>query len=154
MTEQPPYNPLAKQNLARSVADALLDTHALPLAELGPFKGAGLYAIYYFGDFPLYEPISSRNGAQALTTPIYVGKAIPAGARKGVVGLDHDPGQALFSRLNEHRKSVEQSENLSIRDFSCRFLAVEDIWIPLGESLYNRPICPPLESLGGRIRKP
>jgi hypothetical protein len=34
-------------------------------------------------------------------------------------------------------------ENLNIEDFWCRFLVVDDIWIPLGESLLiqrHRPI--------------
>jgi len=42
---------------------------------------------------------------------------------------------ALFSRLEDHRKSVEAAANLSIHDFHCRYLVVDDIWIPLGESL-------------------
>jgi hypothetical protein len=41
----------------------------------------------------------------------------------------------LYDRLSEHAKSVEQAENLDLSDFFCRYLAVEDIWIPLGESL-------------------
>jgi len=32
-------------------------------------------------------------------------------------------------------KSIEQAENLNLTDFSCRHLTVDDIWIPLGESL-------------------
>jgi hypothetical protein len=49
--------------------------------------------------------------------------------------LGIDPGAALFKRLAEHAKSIEQAENLDIKDFYCRFLVVDDIWIPLGESL-------------------
>lgn len=30
---------------------------------------------------------------------------------------------------------MEQVENLDVKDFYCRYLAVDDIWIPLGESL-------------------
>jgi hypothetical protein len=37
--------------------------------------------------------------------------------------------------LTEHAKSIEQAENLKLEDFSCRHLTVDDIWIPLGESL-------------------
>ncbi|MDR2213154.1 MAG: Eco29kI family restriction endonuclease, partial [Pseudomonadales bacterium] len=67
--------------------------------------------------------------------PIYVGKAVPPGARKGGFGLGENPGQALYNRLAEHAKSIEQAQNLELSDFFCRFLVVEDIWIPLAESL-------------------
>jgi hypothetical protein len=49
----------------------------------------------------------------------------------------------LFRRLEEHRKSIEQVQNLSIADFVCRYLVVDEIWNPLGESLMiqrNRPL--------------
>jgi hypothetical protein len=39
--------------------------------------------------------------------------------------------------------SLDQASNLEIDDFWCRFLVVDDIWIPLGESLLiqrHRPI--------------
>lgn len=61
--------------------------------DLSPFKGAGIYAIYYEGDFPPYAPISRKTETEI---PIYVGKAVPAGARKGNFGLDTDPGPVLF----------------------------------------------------------
>lgn len=35
----------------------------------------------------------------------------------------------------EHAESIEQAQNLDVKDFFCRYLAVDDIWIPLGESL-------------------
>lgn len=45
------------------------------------------------------------------------------------------PGPALFKRLAEHSKSIGVTKNLRIVDFYCRYLASDDIWIPLGESL-------------------
>jgi len=135
MSTTEPYNPLDKRNLGKSVADALLNDPPDPLGGLAKFKGAGIYAIYYTGDFDLYAPIAERNRENRFELPIYVGKAIPAGARKGGVGLGIDPGTALFSRLSDHAKSIDQAENLELSDFHCRYLVVDDIWIPLGESL-------------------
>ena len=66
---------------------------------------------------------------------IYVGKAVPDGARKGGQGDDVDPGTALFKRLTDHAKSIDAATNLKLEDFRCRFLSVDDIWIPLTESL-------------------
>ncbi|HAA20701.1 MAG TPA: restriction endonuclease [Cytophagales bacterium] len=130
-----PFNPLDKTNLGENVAEALLNskTHNLPIEE--EFIGAGIYAIYYKGDFSLYEPISGSQATKNSSPPIYVGKAVPAGARKGGFGLGEDPGNVLFKRLGEHSKSISQATNLNLEDFVTKFLVVDDIWIPLAESL-------------------
>lgn len=128
------FNPLDKRNLGVSIADAIFKKEVFPLKELSPFNGAGIYAIYYKGDFLLYKDISEKNKKE-FVQPIYAGKAIPEGGRKGGLGLDVPVGEYLYKRLNEHRKSIEAAENLNIADFYCRFLVVDDIWIPLGESL-------------------
>ncbi|RRD71948.1 MULTISPECIES: Eco29kI family restriction endonuclease [unclassified Desulfovibrio] len=135
MKEYSPYNPLAKTNLGNSVADAMLESDIHSLGSLEPFVGAGIYAIYYTGGFEAYRPLSAKNQANQFAAPIYVGKAVPPGARKGNFGVDSEPGQALYKRLREHAESIILAENLNIEDFFCRFLVVEDIWIPLGESL-------------------
>lgn len=129
-----PYNPLHKRNLGESVAKALLTE---PVVSLPPdrFTGAGIYAIYYTGSFKAYEEIAKYNRNDKFLWPIYVGKAVPAGARKGGFGLDADPGEVLHKRLAEHGASIEQAENLHKEDFWCRYLVVDDIWIPLAESL-------------------
>ena len=132
-----PFNPLDKRNLGESIADALLQTEALPLPP-EPFIGAGVYAIYYIGSFSVYGRLTEVNSAGQLRCPIYVGKAVPAGTRKGGLGLDVDHGQALYKRLAEHAESVKAARNLEIDDFLCRFLVVDDIWIPL--ALYGRAI--------------
>jgi hypothetical protein len=131
----PPFNPLDKTNLGESVAEALLQQVAGSLPPAEPFIGAGVYAIYYDGTFDLYGDIADLNRDGRYGWPIYVGKAVPAGARKGGYGLGADPGQALFKRLAEHASSIEQATNLDNAHFKCRFLVVDDIWIPLAESL-------------------
>lgn len=128
------YNPLDKENLGRSISSAMLSRPVVPLIELNPFLGAGVYALYYKGNFRLYKPISSQNEVE-FRVPIYAGKAVPDGARKGNVVQDSLSGKYLFKRLSEHRKSIEQVENLNVADFYCRYLVVDEIWIPLGESL-------------------
>ncbi len=129
------YNPLNKRNLGASVRDAMLVQPVSPLPPGNIFPGAGIYAIYYSGSFPHYQKIAAANGGGSWGQPIYVGKAIPAGARRGGLGLDAPPGNVLFKRLQEHADSISQAPNLNLADFSCRFLVVDDIWIPLGESL-------------------
>ena len=118
----PPFNPLDKRHLGESAANALLESEVFPLPP-EPFIGAGVYALYYTGDFLAYEILAEVNRNGQFTCPIYVGKAVPDGARKGGQGDD------------DHAKSVSAASNLNIDDFHCRFLSVDDIWIPLTESL-------------------
>lgn len=130
-----PYNPLEKSHLGESVAKALLQQPIVPLPPPESFNGAGIYAIYYAGNFNAYLPVAQRNRNNRWMAPIYVGKAVPPGARKGGYGLGEAPGDVLWRRLREHAESIQQVENLDAADFSCRYLVVDDIWIPLGESL-------------------
>jgi hypothetical protein len=129
-----PFNPLDKRNLGESVAESLLETTAVALPP-EPFIGAGVYALYYTGTFVPYARLAEQNRDGKFALPIYVGKAVPAGARKGGLGLDVDHGQALYRRLAEHAESIKAVSNLDIADFDCRFLVVDDIWIPLAESV-------------------
>lgn len=129
------FNPLDKLNLAESLADAMLKRPSTPLPPAQKFDGAGIYAIYYNGKFKPYEQIALKNLGDDPSAPIYVGKAVPPGARKGGFGLGADPGSALFKRLREHAKSIGEADNLNVGDFRCRYLVCDDIWIPLGEAL-------------------
>jgi hypothetical protein len=128
------FNPLDKRNLGKSVVEALLKSKELALGSVKPFAGAGVYAIYYKGGFKAYAPLAALNKKSG-SFPIYVGKAVPKGGRKGVAEDAALKSSALFSRLNEHRISIEAVASLKIADFTYRCLIVDDIWIPLGESL-------------------
>ena len=134
MAEQP-YNPLDKVHLGESVARALLAQPVVSLPPPAPFRGAGIYALYYLGAFPPYQRITAQNLDEQWALPIYVGKAVPAGARRGGYGLNELPGEVLYNRLREHASSIQQGADLQLDEFRCRYLVVDDIWIPLGESL-------------------
>jgi len=137
------YNPLDKENLGHSVREALLKEPIVAMADLlvksklsysNKFAGTGIYAIYYVGDFLAYASIASRNVGGKFESPIYVGKAVPAGSRKGGLLDQEAPTNALFERLKQHAQGIEEASNLSLSDFHFRCLIVEDIWIPLGET--------------------
>jgi hypothetical protein len=138
-----PFNPLDKLNLAESLADAMLKRPVSALPPEEKFEGAGVYAIYYYGEFAPYKPLADKNQGDDPEAPIYVGKAVPPGARKGGFGLGADPGKAILTRLREHAKSIEEAENLDLDDFLCRYLVCDDIWIPLGEALLIERFQPP-----------
>jgi Eco29kI restriction endonuclease len=131
---QPPYNPLDKFNLARSVEGELLSQPACELASVDHITGAGVYVIYYQGTFKAYAPIAEANRTN-LVLPIYVGKAIPKGGRKGGLSKDVAKSRALADRLRQHAASIDESSNLELEDFRVRHLVVDDIWIPLGENM-------------------
>jgi len=140
------FNPLTKKNLASSVADALLNQDVHPLSNFPIFEGAGIYAIYYVGNFSAYEKLSRVNRDGRFMLPIYIGKAVPAGSRMGNT-LERAHGKALHKRLKEHADSINAADNLDILDFHCRFLVVDDIWIPLGEALMIARFTPVWNSL-------
>ncbi len=142
MSDAQPYNPLDKANLGASVAEALLGRKPRPLGSVEPFFGAGIYALYYCGTLAPYQRLASLNQDGDPQAPIYVGKAIPAGGRKGVAADAPTRTKALFNRLREHAESIDLSANLDLADFVCRYLPVDDIWIPLGESLLIAKFAP------------
>jgi hypothetical protein len=78
--------------------------------------------------------MAERNANEAVW-PIYVGKAIPSGGRKGADLFIEIRGRHLWKRLREHADTIKEAKNLDIIDFQCRYLIVDDIWIPLGETL-------------------
>ncbi|MEV1013048.1 Eco29kI family restriction endonuclease [Micromonospora sp. NPDC049801] len=131
------YDPLTLVNLARSVELALLAGDPVPLAAVPPFLGAGVYAIYYTGPHDLYAPISDPG----CHTPIYVGKAVPAGARKGKVD-GRNQTVALWDRLEEHRDSIAAVDSLDVSDFAVRYLVTVEIFIPLAERVMIRQLKP------------
>jgi hypothetical protein len=135
-----PYNPLDKTSLASSIAQAMLSRRVEPLPPGNAFVGAGIYAIYYKGSNKLYAPLIQAN-RRNFNWPIYVGKA-SAKSRRGSLSLESDPGDVLFKRLREHAKSIDQATNLDIDDFKCRYLVVDDIWVPLGETLLLQKFSP------------
>jgi hypothetical protein len=98
---------------------------ALPLAN--SFEGAGVYALFYKGELPLYEGAKSPDA----TIPIYVGKAVPPGGRKGGV-VQVQGATPLYKRIREHTTSIEATD-LGIVNFLCRYLVVTPLWITMAE---------------------
>jgi hypothetical protein len=126
------FDPLNYHVIADTVVSALLRNplQLLPLAEA--FTGSGVYLLYYNGPFDAYTPISGKD------IPIYVGRAIPKGGRRGTAALrqiEHSNDPALFNRLRDHTQSIDAAENLQLADFRCRYLVVTQIWIGIVESL-------------------
>lgn len=125
------------------VNDAVGFFESTPFHPLPPpdrFAGAGVYALYYSGDFELYEKISEQNKVGP-KQPIYVGKAVPPGSRTGFSVRVRETAD-LFRRLREHTSSIEQAKNLEIKDFRCRFIVLagdeKDLIAPVESALINK----------------
>jgi hypothetical protein len=145
-TSPPPYNPLDMPNIADSLAREMLSRDPEPIANIGTFSGAGIYSIYYTGDFPAYDLLAQANLGDKWEAPIYVGKADPPGGRKGIItGIV--TSTPLFSRLKEHRESMKSANNLNVEDFYVRYLVTEPVFIKLGESLLINRFMPVWNSL-------
>lgn len=111
------FDPSDPATAGRVVALTMVGQARHPLSAIPEFYGAGVYAIYYKGDYEHYRPLSGTDH------PIYVGKADPASASaKDAVAQ----GVKLSDRLREHAKSIRKATTtLNIEDFDCRFLIVQ-----------------------------
>ncbi|MFC9271123.1 Eco29kI family restriction endonuclease [Streptomyces zhihengii] len=125
------YDPLRRENLGRSVLWALVSSKPVPLGDIPNFYGSGIYAIYYAGPNKLYTRISSAK----CDIPIYVGKADPAGSRKGQnVGAAWE-GTKLRDRLRQHARKIGTALDLELSDFFARYLPADDLFTPMAERL-------------------
>lgn len=114
------FDPSNPKVVGRFVSLAMVAQSRLPLSNVTPFYGSGVYAIYYIGKFKSYLPISKTE------TPIYVGQAAPniSNARSPM-----EQGDKLSSRLIEHFKNISKaSSTLTVTDFEYRALVVQSGW--------------------------
>lgn len=140
------YNPLDKEVLADTFIRALTEKECVPLSAFyggrgatpqssygkEAVQGAGIYAIYYEGDFPDYQPLSLAG----CEWPIYIGKAEAPGSRKGDDWLPSPTSQGpLLGRLRLHQASIQYADNLDVDDFHARWLAVDEAFIVTAEVL-------------------
>ena len=119
------YDPLTYENLMAGLVVHFERQSRLRLGGITDVPEPGIYALFYDGAF---EPYAEITGTEQ---PIYVGKAVPPGSRKGVEVDESAP--ALQRRQNEHVRSLRDAPNLSLADFECRYLALVPVWITLAE---------------------
>jgi hypothetical protein len=159
MSDERIYNPLDKDHLAENIVREFFKRKLHPLPPAESFAGAGIYALYYRGNYPLYRKISqslkSFLSAEPASSaeqpkPIYIGKSDPPGRRKG--SFEEEPTEEgedealevlttvpthrkLHERLGQHATSISMAKkNLKLDDFLCRYMLVDEIWVALGEA--------------------
>ena len=119
------YDPLTYDNLMAGLIVYFERQPRVPIEAVADVSGPGIYALFYVGEYEAYRPISGTS------KPIYVGKAVPPGARKGATVNVESP--ALQRRISEHTRSLNEAANIAVADFECRYLAVVPVWITLAE---------------------
>lgn len=110
---------------AEIIKDTIRFFNGTPVHHLPPpenFIGTGVYALYYTGAHPLYKHLYEMNRLE-YSQPIYIGKAVPRGWRQGRL---QESTNELYRRLCDHANSIRQANNLSLEDFHCRFMILED----------------------------
>lgn len=124
------FNPLAPDAIDRTIiAEFYRNENLYPLANLSQFDGEGVYFI--FSDrLPYYHD---------QLQPIYIGKAVNYGGRKGLTTTD---GKALFRRLRDHARSISAAKNLDIKDFKFKVLTMDQVWIAYCEGVFIRHFQP------------
>lgn len=132
MTNITPFNPLDRDNLADSINRALLTQPPQCLDHVPSFAGAGIYALYYRGDYPPYRPFVAKD-KDGEDRPIYVGKAVPKGGRMGGTEDKSIASDALVTRLRKHARKIHASAHLEKKHFDYKYLVVSDAFIGLCE---------------------
>jgi hypothetical protein len=111
------------------IKDTIRFFNGTPVVTIPPpssFKGPGVYCLYYIGSSDIYKRLSKKNRIE-FAQPIYVGKAVPKGWRTSRnQGDKTKPQTELNSRLKIHSRSISSASNLSLDDFMCRFMILED----------------------------
>ena len=101
-------------------------------------RHVGVYILFYRGKYRLYKHIAEIN-YEDCNLAIYVGKEVESGRRTGAMRTNT---QSLFSRLREHSRSIEQSDGLSIKEFSFKVIAMGRDLITWGEATMIRHFQP------------
>jgi hypothetical protein len=143
-------------SLRELLVEAVEFFNSTPVHPLPPpiFKGAGVYALYYTGNYSRYASLSVRN-RDAFTTPIYIGKAMPPGSRQGVEEATEDH-KKLYERIREHFRSIKSAHNYGVssksddyiktEEFRCRFMIIpaefDGLIVPIESALirYHQPL--------------
>lgn len=136
MQERTLFNPLEVNNLVKTLVNEFNNTPLEQLSSMKPFRGVGIYSLYYRGPFAAYQPIAkSTQLSQLFGEPIYVGVSPPIedDDSNTPVKLIHE--YSLFDRIEIDKKSIQQTGNINLSDFLCRYIVTHDIWIPLGERM-------------------
>lgn len=135
------FDPLSVENVGVTLAVELISRPMLRLPLEHRFSGAGIYALYYLGRHSAYKAFMALDKGKC-RYPVYIGRAAGENAKQGFRTSTTSEAK-LYGRIRQHVSSIEQVSNLSIDDFRCRYLVLNDAYISLAESVMIRLFRPP-----------
>lgn len=141
-----PFDPGSVENVGVTLVVELLEQTLHPMPPDSSFPGAGVYALYYAGEHSAYERLVELDGGR-FKYPIYIGKAARENAKQGFSPRPAAKAK-LYDRISQHASSIDAVDNLSLSDFRCRFLIINDAHIALAESVMIRVFRPPWNGMG------
>lgn len=142
VAEELVFDPLAVENIGAVLAIELVRQAPKPFPPPEPIHGAGVYALYYGGAHAAYADLVALDD-KSWRYPIYVGQtATRKGFSLGVAG-----DRRLQERFKNHAASIEQTA-LSLSDFRCRYLVINDAYIGLAEAVLMTVFKPPWNGTG------
>lgn len=139
------FDPLAVENVGVTLAVELLQQPTVPFPPTERFNGPGVYALYYTGNHPAYEPLEALDAGRSMY-PVYVGRAARAQANQGFSPRPSTERE-LYSRLRSHYNSVRQTA-LDLNHFKVRYLVLKAAYINLAESVLIMAFRPPWNGMG------
>lgn len=149
-----PFDPLAVENVGVTLAVELIEQqlHALPPTER--FAGAGVYALYYLGAHPAYKQLVALDeGLGGEKYPVYIGSAVRENVKQGFSPRPTSQAR-LWTRLGHHADSIRRVQDAGLdagfrlEDFRCRFLALNDAYVTLAESVLIATFRPAWNGMG------
>jgi len=140
------FDPLAVENVGVTLAVELLQQPTVDFPPTAPFKGAGVYALYYTGNNPAYAPLVTLDGG-GCTYPVYIGRAQRESKNQGFNPRPSNKGE-LYNRIKKHFDSVSQAQNIKTADFKVRYLVLKPAYINLAESVLIMAFRPPWNGMG------
>jgi len=146
MSDSHEFDPLAVENVGVTLAVELLQQ---PTTEFPPptrFHGPGVYALYYNGKHPAYEPLVALDAGKCVY-PVYVGRAARENKNQGFSPRP-STGEELYRRIKKHFDSVNQASNIDAADFRVRHLVLKPAYINLAESVLIMAFRPPWNGMG------
>ncbi|MCW5725077.1 MAG: Eco29kI family restriction endonuclease [Maricaulaceae bacterium] len=148
---QKEFDPLAVVNVGVTLAVELLEQTLLRMPPEDPFPGAGIYALYYSGKHNAYKKLVALDAGR-FKYPIYIGKAAGESVKQGF-NPHGSSKRKLYDRIAQHAASIEEVDNLDLKDFCCRALVLNDAYIALAEAVMIRTFRPPWNgmSFGSKV---
>ena len=140
-----PFDPLAVENVGVILADELFEQPVQTFPLGSSFPGAGIYTIYYRGRESAYKALVKLDAGRSLY-PIYIGSAVRESSKQGFTAKATTEAR-IHSRLLSHQRSIE-SAGLDIRDFSYRYLRLNDAYVTLAESVLITVFRPAWNGMG------